>query len=82
MKNGNKWKVIAIVLMVISMVIGVVYGYGRLNGRFEAVETEVKKVNENENAIIGIQKDIDHLNESMDRIEIKFDKFYEHFYDK
>ena len=69
--NGKIWKIIAIVLTVISMGIGIVYGYGRLNGRFEAVEKEIPKINNNENAIIGMEKDIGYIKEAVDRIEKK-----------
>ena len=69
--NGKTWRIIAVILTVLIVSYGAVYGYGRLNGRFEAVETQVKKINENENAIIGMQKDIEYIKEAVDRIEKK-----------
>ena len=65
--NGKLWKIIALAMAFVLAAMGAVYGYGRLNGRFEAVETEIKKVNENENAIIGMQKDIEHIKEAVDK---------------
>ena len=69
--NGKTWKIIAVALGLVLAAMGAVYGYGRLNGRFEAVEKEIPKINNNENAIIGMQKDIIYIKESVDRIEKK-----------
>ena len=71
--NGKIWRIIAIAVALLMALIGTVYAYGRLNGRFEAVETEVKKVSENEKAIIGLQKDVEYIKEAVDRIEGKLD---------
>lgn len=66
MKNGNGrlWKIGVTVLFA---AIGVVYCYGKLNGRFEAVEKEVPKINKNENAVIGIQKDVEYIKDAVDK---------------
>lgn len=69
--NGKTWRILAIALTLIVAALGTVYGYGKLNGRFEAVEKEIIKVNANENAIIGIQKDVEYIKKAVDRIEEK-----------
>ena len=69
--NGTLWKIIALVMGLLLAAGAAVYGYGELNGRFEAVEKEILKVNENEDAIVGLQKDIEYIRESVDRIEKK-----------
>lgn len=69
--NGRIWKIIAIALTVLITAASGLYGYGRLNGRFEAVEKEIPKIDANENAIIGIQKDIEYIKKGVDRIEKK-----------
>ena len=69
--NGKTWRIFAIVLTVVLAVAGGLYGYGRLNGRFEAVEKEIPKIDANENAIIGIQKDVEYIKKAVDRIEEK-----------
>lgn len=48
-----------------------VYAYGKLNNRVETVETQVIKVEANEKAIIGLQKDVEYIREAVDRIEKK-----------
>lgn len=69
--NGKVWKIITVAITVISLGIGIVYGYGKLNGRFEAVEKEIPKINNNENAIIGMEKDIGYIKQAVIRIEKK-----------
>ena len=69
--NGRMWKIIAIIVIILLAAGGGLYGYGRLNGRFEAVEKVIPKIDANENAIIGIHKDIEYIKKGVDRIEKK-----------
>lgn len=73
MKNGNDkiYRILKIAVPIIIALVGGVYAYGKLNGRFVGIETEIKKVDANENAIIGIKKDIEYIKEAVDRIEKK-----------
>ena len=67
MSNEKCRSWVKIGLTIILTVAGMVYGFGKLNGRFEAVEDEVKKINENENAIIRIQSNVEHIKETTDK---------------
>ena len=69
--NGKSWKIIAIIVTILLAAGGGLYGYGRLNGRFEAVEKEIPKIDANENSIIGMKKDIEYIKKGVDRIEKK-----------
>lgn len=69
--NGKTWKIIAIIVSMLFAAGGGLYGYGRLNGRFEAVEKEIPKIDANENSIIGMKKDIEYIKKGVDRIEKK-----------
>lgn len=71
MKNNNDKisRIIKIALPIMLTVVGAVYAYGKLNGRFVSIEAEIKKVDANENAIIGIQKDLEYLKEAVDEIK-------------
>ena len=71
-RNNDKiWKISRIVVPLILAMAGFVYAYGRLNGRVETIETQVIKVDANEKAIIGLQKDVEYIREAVDRIEKK-----------
>lgn len=71
MRNSNEktWKISRILVPIFLALLVAVYAYGRLNGRVEAVETEVKKVDANEKAIIGLQKDIEYIKKGVDDIK-------------
>ena len=66
--NGTIWKILAIVVTLILAAASGLFGYGRLNGRFEAVENQIPKIDANENAIIGMQKDIGYIKKAVDEI--------------
>lgn len=69
-KNNEKiWKISRILVPIFIALLVAVYAYGRLNGRVEAVEIEVKKVDTNEKAIIGLQKDIEYIKKGVDDIK-------------
>ena len=74
-KNNEKiWRWVKILIPIILILATVVYGYGRLNHRVEAIETDIVKVSENEKAIIGLTKDVEYIKKAVDRIEAKIDK--------
>ena len=72
--NGKTWRILAIVLTVISVAATVIYGYGRLNGRFEAVEIKVEKAEDTRERLIRVEEGVEYLKKAVDRIERKIDE--------
>lgn len=72
--NGKTWRILAIVLVAFLAVVGAVYGYGRLNGRFEAVETAVVKAEDTRERLIRVEEGVEYLKKAVDRIERRMDE--------
>jgi len=66
--NGTLWRIIAIVLLA---AVGAVYGYGKLNGRFEAIEKRVEKTEDTRERLIRVEEGVEYLKKAIDRIEGK-----------
>ena len=52
----------------------VVYGYGRLNGKVENLETQSKESQELKEKVIRMEEGIEYLKKAVDRIENKIDE--------
>jgi len=69
--NGTLWKIIAVVAGICIAAAGVVYGYGKLNGRVEAVEKRVEKTEDTRERLIRVEEGVEYLKKAIDRIEGK-----------
>lgn len=67
--NGKTWRILAIALVVVFAAVGAVYSYGRLNGRFEAVEAKIEKAEDTRERVIRMETDIGHIKETVDDIK-------------
>ena len=47
---------------------GVLYAYGRYTERVDTLQKTITKAENNERAIIGIEKDLEYLKDGMDKI--------------
>ena len=72
--NGKIWRIVAISVVVILAALTAVYGYGRLNGRFEAVEGKVAKAEDTRERVIRVEEGVEYLKKAVDRIERKMDE--------
>ena len=74
-KNNEKiWRWSKILLALILVFAGVVYGYGRLNGRVESLETQAVEAKDTRERVIRIEEGVEHLKKAVDRIEKKIDR--------
>jgi len=71
--NGKIWRIIAIVVVVLFAALGAVYGYGRLNGRVEAVEAKLEKAEDAGERLIRVEEGVKYLKKAVDRIEEKIE---------
>jgi len=71
--NGKIWRIIAIVVVVLFAAYGVVYSYGRLNGRVEAVEAKLEKAEDAGERLIRVEEGVKYLKKAVDRIEEKIE---------
>lgn len=69
-KNNEKfWRYSKIILTLILVFAGVVYGYGKLNGRVEALETQAKEAQKTKEAVIRMEEGIEYLKKAVDEIK-------------
>lgn len=74
-KNNEKfWRWTKIVIAILLPLLCAVYAYGRLNGRVEAVEANVKKTEDTRERLIRVEEGVDYLKKAVDRIESKIDR--------
>jgi len=73
MKNSNDKirKICQIVIPIILIIVGVIYGYGQLNHRVKTVEEEVKKAEDTRERLIRVEEGVEYLKKAVDRIEEK-----------
>lgn len=71
--TGKNWRIAAVLLAALGLVVGAVYGYGRLNGRFEAIEKRVEKADQANDRLIRVEEKVDYLKSAVDRIEKNYD---------
>lgn len=64
--NGKTWKILVAVILA---AFGAVYGYGKHVERVETLKKTETKADNNENAIIGLQKDIEYIKKGVDDIK-------------
>lgn len=67
--NGIIWRILAIVVVVLFAAYGVIYGYGHLNGRFEAVETRLEKAEDTRERLIRVEEGVEYLKKTVDEIK-------------
>lgn len=72
-KRNGAWKVVAAIGGIVITAGAVVYGYGALNQRVNYVESHVPQITDNAKAVVGMQKDIQHIKQGVERIEKKLD---------
>lgn len=72
--TGKNWRIAAVLLAAFGLVVGAVYGYGRLNGRFEAIEKKVEKAEQANDRLIRLEEGVEYLKSAVDRIEKNYDK--------
>ena len=73
-KNNEKfWRWSKILLTIILVLAGVVYGYGKLNGRVETLEIQAKEAQKTKETVIRMEESIKYIKEAVDRIELKID---------
>lgn len=69
--NGKFWRIIGIAVVLLLALISTVYAYGKLNGRFEALEAKVEKVEDTRERLIRVEEGVGYLKQAVDRIEKK-----------
>jgi len=69
--NGKIWKILTVLAIITIAAAGVVYGYGKLNGRVEAVEKRVEKTEDTRERLIRLEEGVEYLKKAIDRIEDK-----------
>lgn len=67
--NGKIWRILAILLVVIFAAMSVVYGYGRLNHRVEALETAAKIAEDTRERVIRVEEGVEYLKKGVDDIK-------------
>ena len=72
--NERVWRWSKIVLTIILVFAGVVYGYGKLNSRVETLETQAIEAQKTKETVIRMEESIKHIKQAVDRIELKIDK--------
>lgn len=74
-KNNNLWRVIGVIFLIGSVLMGVALTYGTLNQRVdnisEDVQANTEKSGSNERVIIRMDSDIQYIKQSVIRIESK-----------
>lgn len=68
-KNDKFVRIIRIAIPIVLVVAGVIYGFGKLNSRVEAVEAEVKKAEETRERLIRVEEGIEYLKKGVDEIK-------------
>ena len=68
-QSNNRFWLIARVFVPIFLALGgVLYAYGRYTERVDTLQKTITKAENNERAIIGIEKDLEYLKDGMDKI--------------
>lgn len=58
-------------MVIIPILVGVVYGYGKLNNRVETLETQAKEFQETKETVIKMAAQVDYIEKAVERIESK-----------
>ena len=70
-KNDKFVRIIRIALPIILIIASVIYGYGRLNNRVEAIEKRVEKTEDTRERLIRVEEGVEYLKKAVVRIEGK-----------